>query len=94
MTVKEMKARLRAINAEAAKVKEGDKEALDKLLAEAEDIEAKIEEADARARLQKAAEGAAEPTNNGEGGADPEDSATKRGKALKAGNKVTKTGLP
>jgi HK97 family phage major capsid protein len=93
MTVKEMKARLRAINAEAAKVKEGDKEALDKLLAEAEEIEAKIEEAEARARLQKAAEGAADPTCDqkpGEGGEDPEDSATKRGKALKAGNKVTK----
>lgn len=91
MTIKEMKARLRAINAEAAKVKEGDKEALDKLLHEAEEIEAKIEEAEARARLQRAAEGAAEPTGDpkpGEDGADPEDSATKRGKALMAGNKV------
>lgn len=91
MTIKEMKARLRGINAEAAKVKEGDKEALDKLLHEAEEIEAKIEEAEARARLQRAAEGAAEPTGDpkpGEDGADPEDSATKRGKALMAGNKV------
>lgn len=91
MTIKEMKARLRAINAEAAKVKEGDKEALDKLLHEAEDIEAKIEEAEARARLQKAAEGAAEPEGEpkqGENGAAAEDSATKRGKALMAGNKV------
>ena len=94
MTVKEMKARLRAINAEAAKVKEGDREALERLLAEAEEIEAKIEEAETRARLQRAADGAADPADgsaaNGEGGADPEDSATKRGKALKAGNKVTK----
>lgn len=94
MTVKEMKARLRAINAEAAKVKEGDREALERLLAEAEEIEAKIGEAETRARLQKAADGAADPADgsaaNGEGGADPEDSATKRGKALKAGNKVTK----
>lgn len=91
MTIKEMKARLRAINAEAANVKEGDKEALDKLLHEAENIEAKIEEAETRARLQKAADGAAEPTGDpkpGEDGADPEDSATKRGKALMAGNKV------
>lgn len=93
MTVKEMKARLRAINAEAAKVKEGDKEALDKLLVEAEEIEAKIEEAETRARLQRAAEGATESTggaNSGEVGTDPEDGATKRGKALKTGNKVTK----
>ena len=74
MTIKEMKARLRAINAEAAKVKEGDKEALDRLLHEAEDIEAKIEEAETRARLQKAADGAAEPTGDpkpGEDGVDP-----------------------
>lgn len=93
MTVKEMKARLRAINAEAAKVKEGDTEALNRLLTEAEDLQAKIEEAEARARLQRAAEGAAEPAGaqqSGENGTDPEDNATKRGKALKAGNKVTK----
>lgn len=93
MTVKEMKARLRAINAEAAKVKEGDTEALNRLLTEAEDLQAKIEEAEARARLQRAAEGAAEPAGaqqSGENGTDPEDNATKRGKALKAGNRVAK----
>ena len=90
MTVKEMKARLRAINAEAAKVK-GDAEALDKLLSEAEDLNAKIEEAENRARLQALADGAAEtdpPTGEGEGAPGAEDAATKRGKALMAGNKV------
>lgn len=93
MTVKEMKARLLAINTEAAKVKEGDREALDRLLAEAEEIEAKIEEAEARSRLQKAADGAIEPTDDagsGESGEVPENSALKRGNALKAGNKVSK----
>ena len=97
MTVKEMKARLRAINAEAAKIKEGDKEALDKLLLEAEDLSAKIEEAENRARLQKMAAGAADPTGDpkpGEAGSDPEDSATKRGKALMAGNKVSRKFAP
>lgn len=97
MTVKEMKARLRAINAEAAKIKEGDKEALDKLLLEAEDLSAKIEEAENRARLQKMAAGAADPTGDpkpGESGSDPEDNATKRGKALMAGNKVTRKFAP
>ena len=92
MTIKEMKARLRAINAEAAKVKEGDIEALNKLLDEASDIEAKIDEANNRARLQKLADGAhddpAALAGAGEGGEDPEDSATKRGKALMAGGKV------
>lgn len=97
MTVKEMKARLRAINAEAAKIKEGDKEALDKLLLEAEDLSAKIEEAESRARLQRMAVGAADPTGEpkpGENGNDPEDSATKRGKALMAGNKVSRKFAP
>ncbi len=92
MTVKEMKARLRAINAEAAKVKEGDNEALNKLLAEAEDLEAKIEEAENRAKLKKFADNADDGNDgaHGEGGNDPEDSATKRGKALMSGNKVKK----
>nr|DAL49716.1 MAG TPA_asm: major capsid protein [Caudoviricetes sp.] len=97
MTVKEMKARLRAINAEAAKIKEGDKEALDKLLLEAEDLSAKIEEAESRARLQRMAVGAADPTGEpkpGENGNNPEDSATKRGKALMVGNKVSRKFAP
>lgn len=90
MTVKEMKARLRAINVEAAKVK-GDMEALNKLLLEAEDLNTQIEEAENRARLQAFADGAAEtdpPAGAGEGAVGAEDAATKRGKALMAGNKV------
>jgi len=92
MTLKELKARLRAINAEAAATKEGDKETLDKLLGEAEEIQNKIAEAEARARLQAAADGAGEedPAEGepGEAGQDPENKASKRGKALMAGAAV------
>lgn len=97
MTVKEMKARLRAINAEAAKTTEP--EALNALLAEAEDLNGKIEEAANRARLQHLADGAAEepegnPTggegSGGESGADPENKATKNGKTLMAGGKISR----
>lgn len=94
MTVKEMKARLRAINAEAANTT--DTEVLNKLLAEAEDLNAKIDEAKNRARLRQLADGAAESpegtegANGGEGGSDPENAATKRGKTLLAGNKVSR----
>ena len=67
MTVKEMKARLRAINAEAAKTT--DPEALNALLAEAEELNGKIEEAANRARLQHLADGAGEePEGNPAGG--------------------------
>lgn len=95
MTVKEMKARLRAINTEAANTT--DTEVLNKLLAEAEDLNAKIEEAKNRERLKHLAEGAAESpegsegANGGEGGSDPENAATKRGKTLIAGGKVSRT---
>lgn len=90
MTVKEMKARLREIHKEAEQTK--DKAMLDKLLEEAEDLNSKIEEAGNRARLQKLADGAAEPTpcEGGEGGADPENSAAKNGKTLMAGGKVSR----
>ena len=94
MTVKEMKARLRAINTEAANTT--DAEVLNKLLAEAEDLNAKIDEAKNRARLKQLADGAAESpegtegANGGEGGSDPENAATKRGKTLLAGNKVSR----
>ena len=94
MTVKEMKARLRAINTEAANTT--DTEVLNKLLAEAEDLNAKIDEAKNRARLRQLADGAAESpegtegANGGEGGSDPENAATKRGKTLLAGNKVSR----
>lgn len=94
MTVKEMKARLRAINAEAANTT--DAEVLNKLLTEAEDLNAKIEEAKNRERLKQLANGAAESpegtegANGGEGGSSPENAATKRGKTLLAGNKISR----
>lgn len=94
MTVKEMKARLRAINAEAANTT--DAEVLNKLLTEAEDLNAKIEEAKNRERLKQLANGAAESpegtegANGGEGGSAPENIATKRGKTLLAGNKISR----
>lgn len=97
MTVKEMKARLRAINAEAENTT--DTEVLNRLLEEAEYLNGKIEEAANRARLQHLAAGAAEePEGNttggegsgGENGADPENRATKHGKTLMAGGKVSR----
>ena len=90
-----MKARLRAINTEEANTT--DTEVLNKLLAEAEDLNTKIEEAKNRERLKHLAEGAAESpegsegANGGEGGSDPENAATKRGKTLIAGGKVSRT---
>ena len=92
-TVKEMKARLRAIAEEAKKIPQGDTEALNKLLVEAQDIEAKIAEAEDRAHLQRIAEGAgegAEGAKNGENGQSADDTATKRGKALMANDKPPK----
>lgn len=97
MTVKEMKARLRAINAEAAKTT--DTETLNKLLQEAEDLNTKIEEAANRARLKALADGAAEePAGNptggegsgGESGTAPENKSAKNGKILMAGGKITR----
>ncbi len=93
MTVKEMKARLRAINVEAEKTT--DTEALNKLLKEAEDLNAKIEEAANRAKLKDLADKAAEEPEGGKGsggedGANPENNATKRGQTLMAGNKVSR----
>lgn len=90
-TVKEMKARLRAIAEEAKNIPQGDTEALNQLLMEAQDIEAKIAEADDRAHLQRIAEGAGEGAKNVENGQSADDSATKRGKALMAGNAVKRT---
>lgn len=92
MTIKEMKARLRTIAAEAKKVPEGDTEALNRLLEEAQDLEAKIAEAENRARLQSMADDIGESgegnEGNGESGIDPQDAAAKRGRSLMAGNKV------
>ena len=59
-TIKELKARLREIGVQAKEVAPGDVEKLNALLAEARDIEAKIAEAEDRARLQQIADDAAE----------------------------------
>ena len=89
MTIKELKARLRAINTEAKETT--DREALNRLLSEAEDVSAKIEEAENRANLQRMADNASEPiTGSGEAATNAEDSASKRGKALKAGNTISR----
>ncbi len=91
MTIKEMKARLRAIGAEAQQVKEGDTEALNKLLGEAKDLEAKIEEAENRQRLSQMADNALEDgeEKHGEDGEDAKNKAAERGRNLKAGKKVS-----
>lgn len=87
-TIAEMKARLREINT-AAETAEG--EALNVLLKEAEEIKAKIDEAENRARIKGIADGIADgctPGAKGEGGDGVSDSAKKRGEALMAGKKV------
>lgn len=87
-TIQEMKARLRAI-AKEAETAEG--EALNALLDEAKGIEAKIGEANDRARIKDIADGFKDdptPGKAGEPGEDPKDAATKRGEALKAKKKV------
>ena len=87
-TIAEMKARLREIN-NAAETAEG--EALNALLKEAEEIKAKIDEAENRARIKGIADGVgdgASAAGKKEDGDDPKDAATKRGEALKAKNKV------
>lgn len=87
-TIAEMKARLREIN-NAAETAEG--EALNALLKEAEEIKAKIDEAESRARIKGIADGVgdgASAAGKKEDGDDPKDAATKRGEALKAKKKV------
>lgn len=87
MTTKELKARLREINKEAkAAEKEGNSEKLDKLLDEAEEIEAKLEKAKTLARLDRIANNAdGEDDGETDDGNGFENIAEKRGKALKAG---------
>ena len=91
MTIKEMKDRLRAIDAEADKLGAGEGKKLEALLEEARELSAKIEEANTRAKLKQFADEAADDPakkTSGEGGTDPQDAATKRGAALMAGKKV------
>lgn len=88
MGIKEMKARLKAI-AEEAKTAEG--EALDGLITEAQDINAKLEEAEGRARLAAMAgsiKDVPEAKENGEEG-EAGSRVEARAKALKAGKQAT-----
>ena len=66
MTIKEMYARLRASSAEAKKIPEGEKDKLDALLDEANDLYDKIGGAEARARLSHIADGIVGDGKHGE----------------------------
>ncbi|MGN1097750.1 MAG: phage major capsid protein [Clostridia bacterium] len=94
MTIKEMKDRLVAINAEAEKAK--DPEALNKLLEEARDLGARIEEAQNRRQLKEMADRAKVAGDDGNGKGDggngiggAMDEKVKRGEVLMKGGKVT-----
>ncbi len=87
MNEKEMRERLRQIGIEA---KNADGEALNRLLSEAEEIRAKLDEVKNRAKIAKLAEAQADNVQNGESGADPENDAAKRGKILASGGTVKK----
>ncbi len=89
MNLKEMKARLRAIKDEAAKVPEGDIETLNKLTDEAVELSAKIEEAEARKHLSDLANAGVEEASDRAEVETITDEASKRGKQLKSGAKVT-----
>lgn len=85
MKINEMLARLREIATEA-ETAEG--ETLNKLITEADDLKAKIEEAQNRKKLQSIADGLeGEPEDKGKG--EVLDKAAERGKALKEGKAVT-----
>jgi HK97 family phage major capsid protein len=87
MTVNELKARLREINTQAKDIE--DAAELDKLTAEADEINAKITEAANRAHLEALAK--ANPEDKVANGVEAvDDSATKRGKALLAGAKISR----
>lgn len=93
MKTAEMKARLREIGVLAKQVAPGDTDALNRLLAEATELEAKIAEAENRANLQRMADSAAEQRTGtaGEGATGAEDTAAARGRALVSGKKVRRT---
>ena len=89
MTVKEMKVRLAAIKNEAKAAQEANDGAkLDALLAEAEDINAKLENADKMARMHSIADAHKDEDSGKDGGEGAETAQAKRGKLLKAGAKV------
>lgn len=89
MTVKEMRARLAAINTEAKAAQEANDGAkLDALLAEAEDINAKLDNAAKMAKLHSIADAHKDDDSGKDGGEGAETAQAKRGKLLKAGAKV------
>ena len=88
MTQKEMKARLADIRKEAEQaLEENDSEKLDNLLAEAEDISAKLENAEKLNKLHGIADTHKEDSGNGDG-EEFKDESTKRGERLMKGQKV------
>lgn len=89
MTVKEMRARLAAINTEAKAAQEANDGAkLDALLAEAEEINAKLENAAKMAKLHSIADAHKDDDSGKDDGEGAETAQAKRGKLLKAGAKV------
>lgn len=93
MTKEEMKKRLAAIRKEAEQAqKDNDTKKLDDLLKEAEEISAKLENAEKLNKLKGIADAhrdePGEEYDSGNGGESRENKATKRGKLLLAGEKV------
>lgn len=89
MTKKELKARLAAINTEAKAAQEANDGAkLDALLAEAEDISAKLDNAAKMAKLHGIADAHKDDDSGKDDGEGGETAQAKRGKLLKAGAKV------
>lgn len=89
MTKKELKARLAAINTEAKAAQEANDGAkLDALLAEAEEINAKLDNAAKMAKLHGIADAHKDDDSGNDDGEGAETAQAKRGKLLKAGAKV------
>ena len=89
MTKKELKARLAAINTEAKAAQEANDGAkLDALLAEAEEISAKLENAAKMAKLHGIADAHKDDDSGKDDGEGAETAQAKRGKLLKDGAKV------
>lgn len=89
MTAKEMRARLAAINTEAKAAQEANDSAkLDALLAEAEEINAKLDNAAKMAKLHGIADAHKDDDSGKDDGEGAETAQAKRGKLLKAGEKV------
>lgn len=89
MTAKELKARLAAIAKEAKAAQDAnDSEKLDALISEAEDITAKLENAEKLSKLQNIADSHAHKSGDEGDGEQAKDEATRRGEMLMNGEKV------